>query len=96
MDTVWFELPITLHELEIFKGEAIVNYCESLITQQMEPPAYPLGENWWEKKIIIRSGCLCFTETGEYTIRVIWEKLLYSLNHFQSGNLKILINFYAR
>jgi hypothetical protein len=29
--------------LEIFKGEAIVNYCKSLITQHMIPSGLPFG-----------------------------------------------------
>jgi hypothetical protein len=36
------------------KGEAIVNYCKSLITQQMKASGSPLGVKIDEKKNIIR------------------------------------------
>jgi hypothetical protein len=44
-----------LHELEAFickalKGEAIVNYCEPLITQQMKASGSPFGVKIEEKK----------------------------------------------
>ena len=40
------DITLILHELEGFickalKGEAIVNYCESLITQHMKPSGSP-------------------------------------------------------
>jgi len=42
--------------LQGFRGEAVVNYCEPLVTQQMGESASPLGEKikknalklWWQ------------------------------------------------